>query len=60
MTTFEDLKPLFHQMSHDELQKTVEWLIRDTPPAPLPEGREELRVEKPTPSPSLKGGESEG
>ena len=27
MTTFEDLKPLFHQMSHDELQKTVEWLI---------------------------------
>ena len=29
MTTFEDLKPLFHQMSHDELQKTADWLVPD-------------------------------
>ena len=29
MTTFEDLKPLFHQMSHSELQKTADWLVPD-------------------------------
>ena len=31
MTTFEDLKPLFHQMSHSELQKTADWLVRSPP-----------------------------
>ena len=29
MTTFEDLKPLFHQMSPNELQKTADWLVPD-------------------------------
>ena len=27
MTTFEDLKPLFHQMSPYELRKTADWLV---------------------------------
>ena len=27
MITFEDLKPLFHQMSPYELRKTADWLV---------------------------------
>ncbi|MBQ7648991.1 MAG: hypothetical protein IJS92_07970 [Paludibacteraceae bacterium] len=29
MTTFEDLKPLFREMSPYELQKTADWLVPD-------------------------------
>ena len=27
MITFEDLKPLFHQMSYSELRKAGDWLV---------------------------------